>query len=194
MKKITRILIFLIILIILALSINLVKNFLIIHKNIGLLENEFENLDNYHIEILKNTEDNQVFKTEIYYQKAKYLINTYENDIVTATYYKNYKNGKDASVFADGTATVFLEEIVDEYSLSNLKIISDDFDICKMIAFSGTCIINTDENYNIIKRNGYKNYYNKQTGLLEKRINCVNNETEEINIELNLLEQEINLK
>ncbi len=162
MKKIIKLIAIIIIIMIVILSVNYIRNIMILGK-ISNEGNRLFNSLNYHITInskMINSDYNNI--NEIYYKDNICLINTYTDDKLIEICWKNYLTGECITYYPDTLKTTndFNDELIssikDDIMLKNNQISVFNFIIEK-------------DNYYIIKEKNRKSYFDKETGMFVKK-------------------------
>lgn len=169
MKKFIKFVIILIVIVMLMVLCNTIRNIYIINKIKNNSNQYFSDMKSYkgkveaYTNFDKNSEDKSLDVQEFYYKDNIYLIRQYTNNQLISTEWKNANTGEQVSNYSEDMQEKFIYTdimkvdfiIKEEFANSNLKLFLFNF-------------IKTDEENYIIQGRLADFYYNKNNGILSK--------------------------
>lgn len=171
MKKITKLIIILIVIIIFSLMCNMIRNIYIINKIKNNSNKYFSDMnsykgkfESYSVRIFdNNTTEEKIDTEEFYYKDGVYLIKQYFENKLIAVEWKNTNTNEQISNYSDDVQEKFVYT-----DIMNLNfIINEEFhnNNLKLYLFN---FIKSNENNYIISGKEADFYFNKETGVLSK--------------------------
>lgn len=165
MKKFLKIVCIIVVILVILVWANYLRNNSIIKKIISNGNESFnDEVKNFHITDTTTDSDNYNTSIEVYRKDNIYYIETYEDSKITKKEWKDYVTGEKIAFYTDGTEAEFNDEYIN--TLSSIHM-SKDFDVGSLFLK----FINTEENCYVIKCDNNITYkYEKNSGLLKEVI------------------------
>lgn len=167
MKKSIKIILIVLIVLLCFIILNFIRNIIIINNLINqsidsTISNNYHVIENKSIPI-----QNRNIKNDLYVKNNVFLLKQYEDNTLSASYWKDYNINDEKSISSEGDSIEFNETLIESIT-NSIFFNTNTITLWKKINYSLFHITSITDTSIIVKLGNTKYYYDKSTAVLQK--------------------------